>query len=189
MEISKKIAALLVSLILVSTLFASSVMAATSNGTPFKELWDAILGIQTDAATLQAQVDSLQDTVDSQADVIADLQAQVDALSGGSTGLATPDYDSGWVPFAISGTGIGYFYAYHGLNTRELIVYVYGRYSESGDWHQFNLNSYWDGLQRQPYGAYWYCSSADRIVVIKNPADYIWQQVRVLIWKIPEAVP
>jgi hypothetical protein len=190
MKFTRKIGALVVSLVVLSSLLTSSALAAASNGTPFNELWAAILGIRTDAAALQAEVDSLQATVEAQAAAIADLQAQIDAMGGGTAGLPAPDYDSGWVPFAISETGTHYFYAEHGLNTKELVVYVYGRTSESGTWHQFNLNDFRDGVYQVAHnGAYWYCSTQNRITVITNDLDSYWVQVRVLIWKIPEAAP
>jgi hypothetical protein len=78
----KKVVALAVVVTILSSLLGTAVLAATTEGTPFDEIWDAILGIQDDVADLQTQVD-LQAQ-------IADLQSQIDVLKAQMEFLEDP---------------------------------------------------------------------------------------------------
>jgi len=113
-------------------------------------------------------------------DALNDLVARVTGLET-SGPFDHPDYDSGWVPIPL-----GWTYLQHDLGTTDVYVYIIGR---NGDYtHQFSYGGDWvrnkDSILSS-YGVYWQCY-LNRLKITRWMDDTEWQEVRVLLWKLPD---
>ena len=87
--------------------------------------------------------------------------------------LPSPAYDSGWT--LISGIGSWHNFT-HGLNTKELIVYMLGK-TEEGD--IYPIGQYDGGSM-----GYWRIASPNEILVTRTQLSIVL--IRVLAWEIPQ---
>ena len=154
----RKKGALLIAIIMVASSLVGFAFAAPKGG-PFQDIWDAIFGVQEDLYSLQSQVDALQ--------------------ANTMVGLSRPDYDSGWVT-----AGLGYedIILAHNLETRDLYVYIYYRMSDP----TIPSPDYTITHNIRAYEVRWAAYNYNEIEIgFPNP-DYVWQEIRVLIWAIPD---
>ena len=91
---------------------------------------------------------------------------------------AKPDFDSGWV---FADMGIEDITLVHNLGTRDLMVYIYYRMEDptipSADFKQtHNIRA---------SEVYWEAYDSNEINIRFPYSDYVWQEIRVLIWAIP----
>lgn len=106
---------------------------------------------------------------------IFSLQRQVRALQS----QMEPDYDSGWVFANLGEEDITFI---HNLGTRDLIVYIYYRMEDPGipspdmkQTHNIRASElYWEAYD-------------DTELTVRFPnTDYVWQEIRLLIWAIQD---
>ncbi len=190
MSIGKKIVGLA---IVVMVCGLALVAADKDNGNSLKDIWDAIFGVEEDVEDLSERMDLLEK--------IYALEARVSVLEecgeceqgpagppgpegpqGPPGGLGEPDYDSGW-----RGLHAGYPAKFsHSLGTRDLFVYIVGR-SSSGTTLQVHYggDTYYSGATAIQRGAYWVASDDQYLQVYRLPDDLNWDEVRVLIWRLP----
>ncbi len=146
-------------LILASFLLGSAFAFNPNN--PFVALWNAVFGLQDDVGDLQAQIDSLATQI--------------------PVGL-NPDYDSGWVD-AYLGTEETITFT-HNLGSRDLFVYIYYRMSDP--FPPIPGEETWTHNYVSEEEVYWIAGDLNEIVVYFNTVFNYWlQEMRVLIWKIP----
>lgn len=91
--------------------------------------------------------------------------------------LSSPAYDSGWVSVILNYSSPGIVFE-HGLNTTEVFVYLIRNMSVS-DW----------GINQVRYGEYyfWHALSNNAISVqVSYYPDLLYDEIRVMIWKIAE---
>ena len=115
---------------------------------------------------------------------VAELEYKVAILN--ATKLGEPDYDSfeeygGWVPM-IEGEDTYHIFE-HGLNTTKVLVYVIGYDNQTGTIHQHwyggqQTLSFWNGV-------FWRDLTKFTVEVYKYGSDREWDQVRVMLWKLP----
>jgi len=94
-----------------------------------------------------------------------------------STGLGSPDYDSGWLNLTRGENVLS-----HNLGTTELLVYLLGR--NSSDTHQLNYGGTLYGTLW--YGARFHELTSTNITITRMASDREWPEARVQIWKIPQ---
>jgi hypothetical protein len=90
-----------------------------------------------------------------------------------------PGFDSGWID---AGLGVEDIILSHNLGTRDLRVYIYYRMEDPGipsaDFKQtHNIRA------SEPY---WEAYDYNEIAIRFPTTDYVWQEIRVLIWAIPD---
>jgi hypothetical protein len=56
----KKKSAVLISVFVIASFLFGTLVAASPNGTPFQDLWDAIFGLQNNVDNLQSQIDQIE---------------------------------------------------------------------------------------------------------------------------------
>ena len=90
-------------------------------------------------------------------------------------GLMNPDYDSGWREHASV--------LDHYLGTTDIFVYVIGK-MQNGQVHQmrYGLDTWFYDGRNNIEGIYWYSDINTLYIDAQGGA---WNQVRVLIWKLP----
>lgn len=99
--------------------------------------------------------------------------------------VSAPAYDSGWVSLPNGSPGVT---LQHGLNTKEVFVYMIGKSPED----VIHIYKYgWDWANTRMTGAYWFNLTDTEITVWRGRDDYLlrdnWDQTRIMIWKIPES--
>lgn len=148
---------------------------------------------------LQSKIDYLNATIIEQQNIINNLNNTVTYLNStvvylnetviilnSTRGLGTPDYDSGWVTLPYWGAVT----ITHNLGTKEIIVYLYGKYpnSETLTVRAFGGDGGYTNDGRK-YGTWWDCADVNSITVMNDNwgsgGEYWFGQARVLIWKIP----
>ena len=102
---------------------------------------------------------------------------------GPAGGFEAPDFDSGWTDLPQG----GYVYVFHNLGPN-ITVYLYGRQANwEGKYlyHQGYIGGYHIS-DSQKVGAMWMSTlgEANSIRVTRYPDDHLWEQFRLLIWKI-----
>ena len=105
----------------------------------------------------------------------------------GLVGILNPDYDSGWV----KRSGRIVIELNHNLGTSDIFVYVLAKWYR--DWegsggpmvHQFYYGGDWYGDPVQMQGFYWSCYTENPNMIEVYCYDRI-DEIRVLIWKLPE---
>ena len=90
-----------------------------------------------------------------------------------------PGFDSGWIN---AGMGAEDITLTHNLGTRDLFVYIYYRMEDPGipspDFKQtHNIRA---------SESYWEAYDYNEINIRFSNTDYAWQEIRVLIWVIPD---
>jgi hypothetical protein len=151
-----------------------------STGTPINKT-ALLLELQSKIDVLNSTILELETTINYLNSTIVYLNETVVYLN--STGLGAPDYDSGWLSFPP----LTYKTITHNLGTREIIVYMFGRFGGSGNTHQRSYGGdSWDAFTS--YGAFWESMDENSIWVYnaaRGTPDDFWKYVRVLIWGIP----
>jgi len=114
---------------------------------------------------------------------VVELENKVAILN--ATKLGAPDYDSGWKAITKPPSADGWKIFTHGLNTTNVLVYVIGCDNETGNIHQH----WYGGQQTGTYwgGAFWMELTEFTIKVYVYRNEDSWDQVRVMVWKIPES--
>jgi len=110
---------------------------------------------------------------------IAELETKLAVLN--ATKLGKLDYDSGWLTLA---KGDNVFP--HPLGTKEVIVYIVGKKTLGGAWHQMDYGGFgstWVGW----LGVYWNKLTETEITVHRHGDDENWEYVRIMMWRIPES--
>ena len=184
-----------------------------NNGVPFKEIWDAINGLQENVVEIWEYIEDIELTPGPEGpkgDPGDTGLAGPEGLEGppgekgdtgdkgdtGTTGprgpqgfLGKPDYDSGFQLIALKKEKI----FTHDLGTQNLFVYVLGRDFETKNIHQFYLGGhaiYTPAVDELYQGLHYYWNDDDHIKVFRFHDDdrdspFNWDHVRVMIWKIP----
>jgi hypothetical protein len=95
--------------------------------------------------------------------------------------LGAPDFDSGWI-----GIGTGETYFEHNLGTQDLFVYMIGKIGGILV-HQGGYGGIYYYTTEMTYeGAVWTTYGLNYVSVTRYLHDTSWDEVRVLIWKLPE---
>ncbi len=145
-----------------------------TTGTPINwtQLLEDVENLKNKVAELETNVVYLNDTVLCLNETVVYLNS--------TQGLGAPDYDSGWVSIDTSQE----LTFTHNLNTTEVLVYVIGKDSDPPGINQINYGSnVYSGIGA---GAYWHSLTQNNVKVHRESDDVNWDQVRVMIWKIPE---
>jgi len=108
-------------------------------------------------------------------------ESKVVDLIEASAQTAKADYDSGWIdPPPLTEP----YFIEHNLGTIEYTVYIWGAYWSGNVWvyHQHDLS---DTLART--GLVWESSEGgeNMLKITRHPNDQHWEQIRILIYKIP----
>ena len=162
--LKKKQAIMMVSIAVVSFLIGTTLNVmtmATDGGNPFDKIWGEI-------HDLKDRVKILENA----------------PLPGGF--VSAPAYDSGWTNVATGQVKI----FTHNLGTTEVFVYMIGRNGTEGKIHQRRYGGENTGSTFQ--GAFWFKLTGSEVKVRRLDDDVMsantWEQVRVMIWKIEEAL-
>jgi hypothetical protein len=131
--------------------------------------------------TLTSRVNCLETKIAEMNATIISLEDRVDLLN--ATKLkAEPDWDSGWV--TLPAGEVTPFT--HNLNTTNVLVYMIGKDIDGTyDIHQWKFgtdDNGWSWL-----GTGWLNLTETTIKVGRQKDDAYWDQVRIMIWKIPES--
>jgi hypothetical protein len=159
-----------------------------TSGTPINktalllDLEDRVDALNSSLLNLQAyfnmRITTLEVTVGEQQVRITDLETELAVLN--ATKLGQPDYDSTWYNISKGESII----LTHNLGTTDVIIYMIGNDTDSAHYiHQigFGGDNYFSGAG----GAYWYELTPTTIKTTRAANDNDWDQMRVLIWKIP----
>jgi hypothetical protein len=128
-------------------------------------------------ASLASQINVLMTQMVTMNATISDLRADITVLN--ATKLGKPDYDSGWTAIA-QGANVHFN---HGLGTTEVLVYVIGKCPGFGIHQLYYGLDYYDVVDR---GICWWNLDTNGINVIRGQTDTAYEQVRVMLWKIPQ---
>jgi len=133
---------------------------------------------------------ALLSRIDSLNASLLELQSRVEALETGYVGR--PAYDSGWVTVNAG----NYLTLTHNLNTTEVFVYVVGRlgppddhiihHLHYGGWGYYLYDGTGHVYASREEGLTWTGLTNTTIGLVRSSGDTDWQQVRVMIWKIPQ---
>ena len=117
---------------------------------------------------------------------IENLQRQINEIQAVAwlEPFPKPDWDSGWFTINLEVSNAAVFN--HGLDTQELFVYLIGK-DDDGGVHQRVIGG--DTHQTPSWylvsgGASWRLRNDNEIVVYRGLEDLIYNELRVLIWKI-----
>jgi hypothetical protein len=105
--------------------------------------------------------------------------------------LPAPAYDSGWLNnWTDYGGDYWLMNLTHGLNTTEVLVYVFGRFNETiGEFENGTIHQFAYGGVIGPFGSsagvFWVLGE-NEIKLYRLPNDDYWREARVMIWKIPQ---
>jgi len=196
MEKSKKNYIILTAIIVVSIMIGSFVIAAppTNGNSALSDLWNRIFGIEEDVEDLQNQL-FLMAMIDDLEDRIEDLEDDSGTGTQGPPGptgptgpagpegtnwLQNPEYDSGWVSAGTGSTIIP-----HLLGTQELFVYILGRYDSLTHQVRFGTDKFEFEGDFKEWGMSWQTIDDDTLNIYVQLDEYAWEEVRVLIWKLP----
>lgn len=143
-------------------------------------------------AYLNIEVPTLEVKVDEQQIRIADLEAELSRMNStiiqlsdsvgilNMTKLGKPDFVSNWTDIT-QGQQITFN---HNLGTTNVLVYMIGN-DTSGTLYIHQIKYGGDSDFTYEYGCRWQELTSTTIKVIRAPSDPNWNQVRVMIWKIP----
>jgi len=124
--------------------------------------------------------------------LLLDLLGRVEALENQSLPqgyIGAPAYNSGWIELD-TGWSVTML---HGLNTTKLFVYLLGRTNITSPptprW-EYTMGSiggdfYESNGEYDCFGA-WVTFTNKSVSIERGYSDWRWDQVRVMIWKIPE---
>lgn len=180
----------IIGIIIITTIIASTAtsMALAGNENALNKaggvIWDFIHANRDRIEELETNCELLEEKCLEYETHMEELEDRIEELEGsssGASGLGEPDYDSGWVSMPRTKS------FEHGLGTTELFVYVIGKGGSISGIHQWGYGGITDlGLQK---GLYWRTSSSNHVTLYRYRSDSAWNQVRVLIWKIPIPEP
>jgi hypothetical protein len=147
----------------------------------FTELLSRIDGLNT---TLNSRIDDLETQIDEMNATIIQMNSTITNLLN-ATKLGKPDYDSGWTPIELD----EHMMFEHNLDTTNVLVYMIGKYSDSASpyIHQIAYGGDYSGLEPNFIGASWYDLTNMSIWVHRRMHGGTWNEVRVMIWKIPSS--
>lgn len=170
--------------------FASVYAGGGAQGKPFNEIWKAIFGVQDDIADLEARIKVLEQAGGQQGPEgppgpAGEQGPKGDPGDTGPAGLGKPDYDSGWFDLAkgqSTSFKIGEKYQLSAF------VYVLGKSGDASAGvpeviHQIFLGGEYVGDESA--GLKWSLTDDDFIEIRRFPDDTVWEQVRVIVWKLP----
>ena len=186
---SRKEIGIVVTVILALT--SISFAFAGNNGVPFDEIWEAIFGIHDDVEDIQSTLTELElvpgppgpEGPEGPVGPEGPLGEKGDTGNPGPTGIMSPDYDSGWVSLNIN----AFTFFEHNLGTKDIFVYLLGKNIEASGVVTHQL--YFGGSEMAGYykGVRWSTSSenSNEVSVYRLWDDLLWDEARVLIWKLP----
>jgi hypothetical protein len=93
----------------------------------------------------------------------------------------TPAFDSGWQPIGQD----KYVIFTHNLNTKDVLVHMMGRVNESASPYIHQVDYGGELNYGLGYGAWWQDLTSSTITVHRRGSDGSWEQVRIIMWKIP----
>ena len=172
---------------ILGTIIVAALIASTATSTAFagKEnaltkasgvIWEFVRGNRE-------RIEALEEKCEEYETQMTELEARLEELEQqqpGTSGLGEPDFDSDWIKISTGYTNIN-----HNLGTSDLLVYVIGRGGSFGT-HQWSYGGRWSPFHDGHLGLYW-STSPDRIKLYRYPNDQNWEEVRVVIWRLPEA--
>jgi len=149
--------------------------------TSISDMQDTIGDLDFRVTTLEFYVATMNATVTDLESRIGTLESQI--LSMNNTiwnATRSPDFDTGWENFT-RGQERSF---QHWLNSTDLLVYMMGRIPGASPYiHSMFFGSVHDYGWK---GCFWHDLSSAEISVTRNPSDDYWEQVRIMIWKIPQ---
>ena len=95
--------------------------------------------------------------------------------------MSKPAYDSGWQYIAQD----AYITLDHKLNTTDALVYMIGRVNQSASPYINQIDYGGEINYNWHTGAYWYDLTSTSIRIHRRVDDTNWDQVRIMMWKIP----
>lgn len=147
-----------------------------TSGTPINKT--QLLLQQDEIDYLNSTVVSLQASLAQMNSTINQLSNSVDILN--MTKLGKPDADSGWLNITAGQQLI----FNHNLGTTNVLVYMIGN-DTSGTLYIHQIKYGMDDNLGYEYGARWQELTPTSIKVIRGISDPNWNQIRIMIWKIP----
>jgi len=129
-------------------------------------------------AYFETRINTLNATLVEQQSRISDLETQLIILN--ATKLGKPDYDSGGLSVPAGESRI----LTHGLNTTNVIVYMVGYDFNGQEFHQMDYGGEKSSIYN--WGACWSELTTTTIKVTRYGSDFVWDVIRVMVWKIPE---
>lgn len=131
------------------------------------EIQSKVNGLETKIAEMNATIISLEDRID---------------LLNATKLKAEPDWDSGWV--TLPAGKVTPFT--HDLNTTNVLVYMIGKDVDGTyDIHQWKFGA--DDNALAWLGTGWLNLTETTIKVARQKDDAYWDEVRIMIWKLPES--
>lgn len=171
-------------LCLTATLFIGVTSSPATTSTAEYDPWvdindDGIIDI-FDIVTLAVRYGATGTPINKTA-LLLDLLARVEALEKGGY-VGAPAYDSGWVDISQGQVLI----LTHNLDTTEVLVYVIGNTSIEGPYgiHQIFYGGVRDRYMTYTEGLNWYALTNTTIIITRYYDDWLWDQVRVMMWKV-----
>jgi len=198
MGFTNKIDARTLSLVLIA--FVGGVVGgyvsnATMSNTQMEGLSNALttqlISKDTQIATLSSKVTTLQDQ-------LSRLEESVSVIEDVPIiGFNTPDFDSGWIEIIEDSAGARFAFVRHDLGTKNLFVYLLGSevYESGGkiitQVHQLAIGRDIYDDANHDRGVYWHTQDDYGLWVSRSSDDNFynrnfWEEVRVLIWVLPD---
>ena len=159
----KTISPILLILLLILVIVSNSRIVTTSN---------------EDASYLDNKIVELEERINS-----LTLQLQSIKESDSLGPFKNPDFDSDWIPIE---PGDSYTF-YHGQGANPL-VYILGWDDEGVNGYSIHQScngvDFWDTGNKTSCGLMWCCPNVDEICVLRDVNDAVWDEFRLLIWKL-----
>jgi len=156
---------------LIGTMFNLSTVVSGGSSSPWDRVWASISELQTKVDSLNATLTEMNSTLES-------LEGYVETMMTGY--VNPPAYDSGWKNLGAPPVYVTFT---HNLGTTEVFVYIVGKEFGADTIHQWYIGGGGGGNR---FGTWWYDLDISRVTVYRCGDDYMWDQVRVMIWKISE---
>ena len=143
------------------------------------------LGIQSGTtAESNGNVDILLARISELEDQIENLSSQMKEIQMCTFGpFRNPDYDSDWIPIEPGKS----YTLNHGQGVNPFI-YILGWDDEGVNGYTIHQScngvDFWDTGKSTSCGIMWCCSNVDEICIKRDINDSVWDEFRLLVWKL-----